>query len=57
MKRLHIDEKYRENHNKYYKNSLLLALDELARGKALKFKDQRCTKTLKLLNGKKTSQV
>lgn len=57
MKRLHIDEKYREIHNKYYKNSLLLALDELARGKALKFKDQRCTKTLKLLKGKKTSQV
>ena len=41
MIRLHIDDKYLQKHNKIYKKSLILALDELARGNELKFRDRR----------------
>ena len=41
MKCLRIDDKCLKKHNEYFKHSLILALDRLACGKTLKFRDRR----------------
>lgn len=49
MIRLHIDDKYLKKHNKFYKDSIILALDELARGNELKVRDQRVKSRVEFL--------
>jgi len=57
MKRLRIDRKYIIRHAAAYRCSLGIALDELANGRKLRFRDMRCKRTLKFLKAKDTDYV